>query len=157
MKAGAIFLLVLAVALLIGWVTYPTSIPATSYSANRLSPGAYVELKRQMLAYQSANKSRGVSVRGDANTIGSIALYCKGVPLIVAANDPQAMSLLVFDAAHAPPPHLSALVGDLVLRLQMAGRFEARNAQQSGSGDLGRFVLKHRDGVDLDSSCEEGA
>lgn len=155
MKTRAILLLLSlgVAALLIGWVVYPTSIPAASYSANQLNSDSYVALKQEVLAYGSANRARGVEVRGDARAIGSIALYCKGIPLIVAANDPQAMSLQVFGAANARPPGLSTLVNSMMLRLKMAGRFEVRNAQQEEISAVDRFVLKHRDRVDIDSGC----
>jgi hypothetical protein len=158
MRTGAILLsvsLAVAAVLLLVWVAYPTSIPATSYTANRLNPDAYVALKQDMLAYESEHRATGIEIRGDARAVGSIALYCKGVPLIVAANDPEAMTLQVLGDARVRPPKLAALINELALRLKGAGGMEALGEQQHDVSRIDRFVLKHRDRVDLDSSCEE--
>ena len=134
------------------WFFYPTQIAATHVLHAVLKYEAYAEFKKAIFSFYRSNGGLGLIVRGDETPVGSIALYCKSVPVMTAIRLQDEVSVMVMQGATGRVRSFSRLISE-VERLTGESFIEQKD-QPSGQESLEKFVLRNRDAVDLGDRCQ---
>lgn len=144
-------LLLLFLIFISAWVVYPTGLPARSFVSGWRSAGDYADIRQQLFVYAASNGAHGITARGEPGPQGTAALYCRGIPLVVVMQAPTVTTMQVFQDAERRAPSLGPVIARALSKMTLLDQPE--KPSERAVGHLERFVLKYRDGVDLDETC----
>lgn len=130
----------------------PASIPADQFSIAPVSPEIFEQIKAPFITFARVNAGNGISYVGDVGS-DTLSLYCKNVPLFVLSNGPGAMYILVFVDQSRRAPKTDAIIERALEQMRKFDQLSIKSgADQVTPLDI--YVLKHRDGIDLQSRCD---
>lgn len=130
----------------------PASIPADQFSIAPVSREAFEQIKTPYVTFAQANADRGVTYVGDVGS-DTLSLYCKKVPLVIFSNGPGAMYMLVFVDQSARAPGIVGIIENTLEQMKKLDRI-SKKAGADQVAPIDAFVLKYRDGIDLQSRCQ---
>ena len=152
MKAAKVALFILS-AFIIALVMNVASIPADQYSIATISRKEFEQIKTPFVAFAQTNSEHGISYAGDIGS-DTFSLYCKKVPLVILSNGPGAMYMLVFVDQSRRAPGLTDVVENTLEQMRELGSISKKiGSKQVKSIDA--FVLKYRDGIDIQLKCNK--
>jgi hypothetical protein len=131
---------------------YPTHIRAVSLSRAGLDEKDYASVVLTMQKFAESQAHRGVTSFGDPATRGLSGLECQGVPLLTALIIDDRVLLQISALARVRARALDVVLVELGPLLGEDLVAKANTVEDSHS-QLETFVLKHRDGIDLQADC----
>jgi len=149
-RVVSFFILIVLISLT-AWIMYPANLPARSFVSRELSAGDYAHIKEVLFSFATSNGAHGVTARVEPGSQGTAALYCRGVPLVVVLQAPTVTTMQVFQDAERRAPSLGPVIAQALSKMTLLDQPE--KPTERAVGYLERFVLKYRDGMDLDETC----
>jgi hypothetical protein len=135
------------------WILFPTHVPAATHYVNAFSPETFIEMKRRLADYGASASRRGVVVRGDIQSSGAMAVYCRALPVMVLSDAPgETIVLQTYPRSISQTPSAAPVSEDVLELMRGLGPVASRPSGEP-TGALNDLVLDIRDGVDPDAAC----
>ena len=135
------------------WVFYPTSVQSEMKTFRILSQSEFSSLRKDALEFAHQFEVKGVEINaGDSNS-SSFEIYCKGVPVLLVINGPILLTSHVRMGADSRAPDVARFRMDVYQRLEPEGKPGVAGPVPVQIGKLEKFLLKHRDGIDVEKQC----
>jgi hypothetical protein len=133
-------------------VFYPTAVGAGQETFAVLPPAEFAKVRADAIAAAAPLEARGIRLNAGDPASPVFEFKCGNVPVLLLMNGPGVLSVMTFLVAESRSPGVVAFRDAMQSRLVPEGRpFD--DGPPYAPGRLESFVLKHRDGIDLDARC----
>lgn len=141
---AAIFLLIISM--------MPATIPANQYSIPQVSREAFRQITNKLSEFAQENSKGGITY-AENGASDTFAVYCHDVPLVILNNGPGATTMLVFVDYSQRAQGIRIPVDRAVEAMAELGEVSLKPSEKKVTR-FDSFILKYRDGVDLNVRCE---